>query len=110
MAFTPGDSHGVTAGATPVTVVAAPVAATQRELKTLTVYNADTAIRTLTFRKNLGGGVTRNVCVVDLDVGDNFVWNDVIGLSDVAHSLEILLDGAVTTNELPFTSTFADLT
>lgn len=50
--FTPGMNHGTSNGNTAVTVVAAPGAATQRQVQFLSVYNADTASIALTVRLN----------------------------------------------------------
>ena len=51
-AFTPGSSAGVTNGTTAVEPVPSPAASTQRQLKSLYVYNADTDSITLTVRIN----------------------------------------------------------
>jgi len=48
--YTPGGSRSNTNGTTPVTLVAAPGASTQRVIDHLTVYNADTANVTVTVR------------------------------------------------------------
>lgn len=49
--FTPADSQGVTSGATPVVVIAAPAASKQRQVKNLTIFNADTVNQTVTVEK-----------------------------------------------------------
>lgn len=51
-AFTPGSSDTQTNGTTAVTLVAAPATSTQRQIKSLTVYNADTTNATVTVRLN----------------------------------------------------------
>lgn len=50
-------SNVVTNGTTAVDVVAAPAANTQRQIKYLTVYNADTAAVTVTVQVNNGGTI-----------------------------------------------------
>jgi hypothetical protein len=55
--FVPGESDTVSNGTTAVTVVAAPAASKQRQLKYLSVYNADTASITVTVRLNNGGTI-----------------------------------------------------
>lgn len=46
--FTPGTSHGVLTGSTPVTAVAAPVLGIQRHVQLVNVYNADNVDHTIT--------------------------------------------------------------
>ena len=46
--YTPGENHGATTGATDVTLVAAPGASTQRQVKYVSIYNRDTASVTVT--------------------------------------------------------------
>jgi hypothetical protein len=53
--FVPGAASGLTTGTTPVTVVAAPASATQRQVKFLSVFNTDTSNATLTLRLDTGG-------------------------------------------------------
>ncbi len=66
---------GVTNSATAVTMVAAPAASKSRQIKTLTVQNADTAPATVTVRIN-DNGTYRPLITVTLSVGDNLVYGD----------------------------------
>lgn len=50
--FLPGNNDGQLNGTTPVTIMAAPAASTQRQLKYASVYNADTAPVTITLQYN----------------------------------------------------------
>jgi hypothetical protein len=53
--FTPGATSGLTSSTTPVTVVAAPASATQRQVKFLSIFNADTSNATVTIRLDTAG-------------------------------------------------------
>jgi hypothetical protein len=109
---TPGSSDTATNGVTAVTVVASPAADTQRQVKMITVYNADTAPVTV-YTQFVNGGTTRIVNKSTLAVGDSLVYQNEIGfrilaptgifLSDVSDRAARLLgviSGAVTTDAL----------
>lgn len=74
-AYTPGSSNTVTNNGTAVTAVAAPSASTQRQVKLLTVQNADTVSATVTVRYN-DNATTRVLIKVVLTTGDNLVYTD----------------------------------
>lgn len=111
MAFTAvnGATDGVLNGTTPVTLVAAPAGGTNRLVKTITVYNDDTAAVTVELRKVSGGG-TRILCRVTLDVDDTLVWNDVVGLDDTSSSITAVMSGAPATTQPSWTATYGDAT
>ncbi len=67
---TPGSSDGTLNGTTPVTVVAAPAASTQRIVKEINVHNVDTAAVTF-YVKYVSGG-TRILKKVTLQVDETF--------------------------------------
>lgn len=67
---TPGSSDGTLNGTMPVTVVAAPAAATRRIIKEITVHNVDTAAVTF-YVKYVSGG-TRFLKKVTLQVSETF--------------------------------------
>jgi len=69
-AFTPGAASGTTNGTTAVTLVAAPGGSTQRQVKTVSVYNVDTAPATVTVRLN-DSGTMRNIAKVLLAIGES---------------------------------------
>jgi hypothetical protein len=77
-AFTPGQTNGVTAGVTPVDLIGAPGASTQRQAKGIDIFNADTAAVTATVRLN-DNGTTRVLVTVTLDSGDTLEWRDSTG-------------------------------
>jgi hypothetical protein len=77
-AFTPGANDGQTNGATAVTLVAAPAASTQRQVKRINVYNNDTAPATVTIRLN-NGGTLRTQLTVTLQTGERIEYEDAEG-------------------------------
>ncbi len=77
-AFTPAANDGVSNNTTAVTLVAAPAASTQRQLKYLIVENADTATATVTVRLN-NGGTLRTLISVSLNPGENLQFTDGAG-------------------------------
>lgn len=78
--FVPGNQHGVTNDTTVVTMISAPAAATQRQVKMLNIFNADTVAATVTIRFN-DNTVIRNLIVVTLGIGFQLVYTDVDGWS-----------------------------
>jgi hypothetical protein len=73
--FTPGTTTGVTNNGTAVTCAAAPAASTQRQLKFLSVRNADTAAATATVQLN-DNSTARTIVVFVLAVNDALIYVD----------------------------------
>lgn len=97
-AYTPISSDTATNSTTAVTIVAAPAASTQRQIKLLTVYNADTASATVTIQLN-NNGTLRPLVVVALAVGSTLIYADGEGWRVLTSA------GAVVTSTLsPMTS------
>lgn len=65
-------------GVTPVTILAAPAASTQRKVNGITVYNADSVSKLVTVRLN-NNATLRIIVSVTLQVGDTLVYTDVNG-------------------------------
>lgn len=76
--FTPGSSDGVTNNTTAVTLVAAPAASTQRQVKRINVYNDDTAAMMVTVRLN-NGGTFRKIAVITILPGERIEYEDSVG-------------------------------
>lgn len=77
--FVPGSTSLVTNGATPVDIVAAPAASTQRQVKEVTIQNTDTVAATVTVQ-TVDGANTRKNIVVTIQSGETLffaggVWN-----------------------------------
>lgn len=108
MAFTPGGDDGTLNGTTPVTLVSAPAASTQRISKIITIKNTDSAQVTVTVRKVSGGG-TRQIVETTLDVDDTLVIDEVIVLDDTSSSITAIMSGAAATTNPDWTSSFADV-
>jgi hypothetical protein len=66
--FLPGSTDIATNGTTAATLVAAPAASTQRQVKVISIYNADTAVATVTVRLN-NNATLRTIVSVTLKVG-----------------------------------------
>lgn len=77
-AFTPGANSGLTNNTTAVTLVGAPAASTQRQVKRINVYNADTAPATVTIRLSDAGNF-RTQLSVTLQVGERIEYEDAEG-------------------------------
>ena len=69
------EADGTTNGGNAVTMVAAPSAGITRQVKFVTVYEADTVAPTVTIRIN-DNGVFRIVTKVTLALGDNLIMRD----------------------------------
>ncbi len=69
------EADGTTNGATAVTMAAAPSAGQSRQIKTLSVYLADTVGQNVTIQIN-DNGTKRIVFKADLTVGDNLLYGD----------------------------------
>jgi hypothetical protein len=70
-AFTEGATDGALNGTTPVTLVAAPAAATRRTIKSITICNIDNAPVTITVSYN-DNATLRSIVTVTLAVGDTW--------------------------------------
>jgi hypothetical protein len=70
-AFTEGANDGAFNGTSPVTIVAAPAAATRRIIKSITIENRDTAAVTITLSYD-NNGTLRTIARVTLQVGDTW--------------------------------------
>lgn len=78
--FTAGANDGVANGTTPVAVVAAPAASTQRQLKNLTIYNADTVNATVSVQL-VDGANTRTLYKATLVPGASLQWTPDAGFT-----------------------------
>lgn len=67
--FTPGSTDSQTNGTTAVTAVASPASGTQRQIKSVMIYNADTAAAVVTVIFN-NNSTLRTLVSVTLQVGD----------------------------------------
>lgn len=72
--FIPGETDGVTNNATAVDLVGVPGGSTQRRVKTINIYNADTAAATITVRYN-NNSTLRVLIKVVLQVGEILLWD-----------------------------------
>jgi len=73
--YVPNSNDGVSNNAVAVTTIAAPIASTQRQIKLITVHNADTVSATVTLRLN-NNGTFRTICKVVLSTLSQLVYTD----------------------------------
>jgi hypothetical protein len=78
-----GSQNGATNSLTAVTTVSAPAVSDNRQVKMLSVYNADTATRDVTVREN-DNGTTRIVHTISLGVGETLLYTDTRGFSVIS--------------------------
>jgi len=70
-----GSNDGVTNSGTAVAILAAPASGHTRQVKFLSVQNADTVAATLTLQYN-DNGTERTIIQIALAVGDNLIYTD----------------------------------
>lgn len=92
---------------TDTTVVAAPAASTQRLISSIKVHNTDTAVATVTIKKAKAASEWPVHTETALAVNGNFEVRDLV-LDATDETIEIVLSGAVSTNQLNVVSTYAD--
>ncbi len=107
MAVDFGANDGTTNGATPVEMVPAPGAGVKRVIKRLTIHNNDTVAADVMIQYKHA----TDARIVDRDTAlaanASRQVRDFV-LDDTDKSIEIVLGGAVTTNELDWTVYWAD--
>ncbi len=95
-ASTPGTNGGLTNGATAVDLVGAPLASTQRIVRAINIFNADTAVAIVTVRFN-DNATLRTLKLCSLAVGDTLHWSAEDGW-EVTDSSGNKKNGSVTGN------------
>lgn len=76
--FDPKHNDTASNSTTPVTITSAPAASTQRQIKTINVYNRDTASATVTIQYN-NNGTTRILVKIALAVDSTLFYTDTQG-------------------------------
>jgi hypothetical protein len=77
-AYSPASSNTATNNTTAVTIVSAPAASTQRVIKLINIYNADTSSNVITVRLNDNSTLV-NIIVSTLTFGDTLQFTDLTG-------------------------------
>ncbi len=90
--FVPGNTSGATNSGTAVTVAAAPASSTERQIKFLSVQNADTVAATVTVILN-NNSTLRNICVIALNANDTLVYTDGEGFRVIDTNGQIKMTG-----------------
>lgn len=105
--FTPGGNETNTNNTTAVTAVAAPSSGVIRMVNSVKVTNTDTANRHVTIRVNKGGSLYVVRRSTALAVAATLEARDII-LDATDESVQVVLNGTVTTNQLNVVSSFVD--
>lgn len=92
-AFTPGEVDGLTNSTTAVTILSAPAASTQRQVKTISVHNRDTAAATVTVSLDTSG-TERILVKAALAVDSTLIYTDGEGWKVIDSSGGILTSTA----------------
>ena len=79
-ATTPGNTVSQSSNTSPITIVAAPAASTQRKVAGITIYNADTATATATIRYN-DNSTLYTLTKVSVPAGFTLQYSDIDGWS-----------------------------
>jgi len=109
MAFTAGQQNSITTDDTEVEILGSPAASTQRIVRLINVYNADTVAATVTI--NFEDGSTERILVkATLAAGDSLQMSGPIVLANTDETLEAVLAVAATTTNLPVYVAYADIT
>lgn len=81
-AFTPGSGQGNVASATTTTIVSAPAASTQRQVKIITICNRDaSASQTVTIKKDVSATEYHLTPAITLQAGEVLIYVDGAGFS-----------------------------
>lgn len=98
MADTPGGNEFTLTGTTPVTVVAAPGASTQRIVTDIEVFNADSVSHTFIFKK-VKTATKRTFRKVVVPADNPYTWKGRMVLDATDESVEVEDDATATTLE-----------
>lgn len=108
MAFTEAGNEGALNGTTAVDVVPAP-ASGRHLVRNLSVYNIDSAVVTVTVRKNKGGTLSL-LQKETLQVGDTLVYDKLIVLDATDEKVQVVMSGAAATTNPDFDAAYAVVT
>lgn len=99
--FVPGAGSGLSNGATAVTIIAAPAASTQRQVKYLNVYNDDTVAHTITIRLNDNTNLRTIIETVSFSPGYQLVYTDTTGWKVTDETGKILILQSLSDEAIP---------
>jgi hypothetical protein len=107
--FTPGSSTGALNSTTAVTLVAAPAASTQRQVKFISIYNGDSVSHTLTIQYNDNGTIIP-LLKTSIAVGAILYWTPETGWSGLSGSLTQVWAFAASDEVTPLTASTGKIT
>ena len=99
--FVPGAGSGVSNGATAVTIIAAPAASTQRQIKYLNVFNDDTVAHTVTIRLNDNTSLRTIIKTWSFFPGYQLVYTDTTGWKVIDEKGKMLILQALSGEAIP---------
>lgn len=109
MAFTEISDSGATNSTSNVTVVSAPASSTRRVVRNITVYNADT-VSAIVFIIYNNNGTQRTIVKQSIAAGETLAYTDILILDSTLKKIDVKLNSAITTNQLDWTTHYADVT
>lgn len=110
MTFAEKNGHGVTNGTTAVDALAAPASAHTYVLRNVLVHNRDTVAATVIVQLvDSVGPATRRLFKVTIDPDATIVLEAIVVLDATTKKVQIVLAGAITTNQLDFTVAYGDV-
>jgi hypothetical protein len=104
MAFTEKSASGAFNNTTPVTLIDAPGSGQRRVIRTINLYNGDSAAVTVTLQHS--GPSDRTICRVQLAAGETLALDRVLVL-EASERLTGVLAGAVSAHQPEFVCAYA---
>lgn len=108
--FFEGSAFGQTNSTTAVTPISAPASGKRRLIRSISVHNNDTVSATVTIRIYDSNSGSRFIVHTEaIDSGKTLLYDRVMVLASTTESLEIILGGAITTNQLDYYAVYAEV-
>lgn len=110
MAFAEKNAHGVTNGTTAVDVVGPPASAHTFVVRNIVVHNRDTVAATVILQLvDSTGPTTTRLHKQTLDPDATLLFEAIVVLDATTKKVQVVLAGAITTNQLDFTAAYGDV-
>lgn len=115
MAFTELSSEGELSSTIEQVLVSAPASSTRRLVRTININNLDTVDAIVTVSKKVNATGTSDtelfrLCKVTLEPDDVLILSDVYILDATNETIVAKINSSITTNNLEFNTTYADVT
>ena len=110
MTFAEKNAHGVTNGTTEVDVVGPPGSAHTFVVRNIVVHNRDTVQATVILQLvDSAGGTTTRLHKQTLDPDATLLFEAIVVLDATTKKIQVVLAGAITTNQLDVTAAYGDV-